>query len=112
MRHAAAQLEPLSRCRRSRSGRKPGARTAGQNLLVAELSSFLGAKTSRYPGARLETVAWRRSRSALQRRKVLPLALVLEFWWGRHDRPLHALDRRRALGHENRSAARCADARR
>jgi len=43
---------------------------------------FPGAQTNRYPGSRLETVARRRSRSALQRRKVLPLALVLEFWWG------------------------------
>src|ERR1700675_493790 len=112
MRHAATQLEPLSRCRRSHSGRKPGARTPGQNLLVAELSSFLGAQTSRYPGPRLETVARRRSRSALQRRKVLPLALVLEFWWGSHDRTADALDRRHALGHENGSASLCADARR
>ena len=36
----------------------------------------LEAQADRYPGARLEAVARRRSRSAVQRRKVLPLALV------------------------------------
>ena len=49
---------------------------------------------------------------ALQRREILPLALVLEFWRRRNDRSLHSLDRRRALGDEVRRAARSADARR
>jgi len=43
-------------------------------------------------------------RAAIQRRKILSLALVLELWRWRHDRSVHPLDRRRALGHEIRSA--------
>ncbi len=47
-----------------------GTRPAGSNLLVAELSSGLGAQAHRRPGARLEAVARLRSRSALQRGKI------------------------------------------
>ena len=54
----------------------------------------------RHRSPRLEALARQRSRSALQRREILPLALVLEFRRRRHDRSLHALDRRRPLGDE------------
>ena len=37
VRHAAAQLDALSRCGRSDSGRQSGARHPGEDLLVAEL---------------------------------------------------------------------------
>src|SRR5438045_2200265 len=50
--------------------------------------------------------------ATLRRGKVLSLALVLEFWRRRDDRPLHTLDRRRALGHEIGHAAPGAHARR
>ena len=93
VRHAAAQLEPLSRRRGSDSGRQPWARVAGQNLLVAELSMFAGAQADRHAGAGLETLARRLARSAVQRRKILSLALVLELWRRRHDRSFHPLDR-------------------
>ena len=49
-------------------------------------------------------VAGLRAGSALQRRKIHPLALVLELWRRRDDRSVHALDRRGALGDEGRSA--------
>ena len=45
VRHAAAQLDSLSRCRRSDSGRQPGRGRAGANLLVAELSEKLAGET-------------------------------------------------------------------
>jgi predicted dehydrogenase len=57
-----------------------------------------------------DTQARRRPRSGVQRRKVLSLALVLEFWGRRDDRSLHALDRRGALGDEIRHAEGRADA--
>ena len=47
---------------------------------------------------------------ALQRRKVLSLALVLELRRGRHDGSIRPLDRCGALGHEVRYAARGPDA--
>jgi len=40
VRHAQRSWSHCPRCRRSHSGRKPGARTQVQNLLVAELSCF------------------------------------------------------------------------
>ena len=42
--------------------------------------------------------------------KYSSLALVLELWRWWHDRSIHPLDRRGALGHEERHAARGADA--
>ncbi len=47
-----------------------GTRSAGANLLVAELSPGLGAQAHRHAGARLEALARLRSRSALQRGKI------------------------------------------
>ena len=85
---------------------------AGQDVLVAELSGWRAGQADRHAGARLEAVARRRAGSAVQRRKVLPLALVLELWRRRDDRSVHALDRRGALGDEIGPAARRADARR
>jgi Oxidoreductase family, NAD-binding Rossmann fold len=49
----------LSRCGGADSGREPGARAAGENLLVAKLFGWRGVKANRYPGARLEAVAGR-----------------------------------------------------
>ena len=89
--NAAAQLESLSRRCRSHSGRQPRPRPTGPNLLVAELSLFMAPKPVDTP-ARLEAMARRRSGAALQPKKVLPLALVLEFWRWRDDRSLHSLD--------------------
>ena len=45
-------------------------------------------------------------------REISSLALVLELRRRRHDRPLHPLDRRRAVGHEIRPAQRRLNARR
>src|SRR5580704_14249518 len=101
MRHAAAQLDPLPQCGRSDSGGQPGTRDPGENVLVAELQpDWLEAEAHRYRGVGLEDVARRRPGSALQHRKVLPLALVLELWRRRHDRSLHPLDRCSSLGYE------------
>ena len=62
-------------------------------------------KADRPAGARLESVAGLSAGASVQRREVQPLALVLELRWRRHDRLIHALDRRRALGDESRPAA-------
>src|SRR5260370_12107577 len=93
MRHAAAQLEPLSRCRRPHSGRQPRPCAAGQDLLVAELSRIHVAqgRRRRHPSPRLDAVARRRSPAALQRRKISSLAPVLEFWRLRPEGFVHPL---------------------
>ena len=49
-------------------------------------------KADRSAGTRLEALAGFRAGSILQRRKILLLALVLEFWRRCYDRLIHALD--------------------
>src|SRR5215475_7130727 len=97
MRHAAAQLDALPRCREYDSGGQHRPRRAGAHLLVAELPAQLAAQAARPTSARLEGLARYRSRSDVHRREVLSLALVLELWRWRHDRSIHTLDRRGAL---------------
>src|SRR2546430_13752948 len=98
MRHAAAKLEPLSRCGGFDSGRQHRPRPTGPHLLGAELPKLVQLQTSRYAGARLETVARQRARAIPSRRKGLSLALVVAFWRRPEGPTLPALGSRRAPG--------------